>query len=107
MSYSSDMDLKYFDFQFQNHGEVWRGTLPYITSYNTKSIDSLITKKFNTIVLLLSDEECISYRKINLRELYLSRGFEVIHLPISASIHTIPVHPKMVKKAIKFFRVKN
>lgn len=77
-----------FDFQFQNQGEVWRGTLPSVNKRNLKPLDELAQKKFTTVVLLLSDEECHLYRKLNLREAYLQKGFEVIHLPIED--HSVP-----------------
>lgn len=82
MSYYGGLNLTYLDFKFDNKGEVWRSPLPRASKDNLGPLDSLLSKKFTEIVLLLSDDECQMYTEMNLREAYLRKGFKVIHFPI-------------------------
>ena len=82
MSYYGGLNLTFLDFKFDNQGEVWRSPLPKVSPGKTGLLDTLVSKKFTEIVLLLEDVECQMYTRMNLREAYLEKGFKVIHFPI-------------------------
>lgn len=64
-------------------GKAYRCPMPYGEfDPNRDTFSQLIKNKVSYIVLLASDEECISKTGMNLGEVYTDDGMSVIHLPI-------------------------
>ncbi len=64
-------------------GSIFRSPMPF-SVYDPQG-DSLFqfrSKKGSLIVLLAEEEECMMRTGVNLKSLYLSQGFQVLHLPI-------------------------
>jgi protein-tyrosine phosphatase len=64
-------------------GSIFRSPMPF-SVYDPQG-DSLFQfkrEKGSLIVLLAEEEECVIRTGLNLKSLYLSQGFQVLHLPI-------------------------
>jgi len=68
---------------FHLPGFIFRSPMPF-SVYDPQG-DSLLQfrrKKGSLIVLLAEEEECVMRTGLNLKSLYLSQGFQALHLPI-------------------------
>jgi len=68
---------------FHLSGSIFRSPMPF-SVYDPQG-DSLFQferEKGSLIVLLAEEEECVIRTGLNLKSLYLSHGFQVLHLPI-------------------------
>lgn len=87
-------------------GQGFRSPMPYGDYDPDGDVFTEYTKyKVTWVVLLASDEECIRYTGINLRELYTRAGMNVIHLPIQD--YSVPDESELrhiVEKAVQILQ---